>query len=132
MLANFGVRVCHLCKIGFVPQGLPQKILSTDHISQFLGLHAEDQKGLKVKIRIFFSRNHRNHQTPKCITQHRYTLYTKIRNRMTSTIETDSATCRIHHSKIKMPEPLKIEDSLVICSENELEPFISHPDHRTI
>jgi hypothetical protein len=31
-----------------------------------------------------------------------------------------------------MPEPLKIEDSLVICSENELEPFISHPDHRTI
>lgn len=31
-----------------------------------------------------------------------------------------------------MPEPLKIEDDLVICSENELEPFISHPDHRTI
>ena len=31
-----------------------------------------------------------------------------------------------------MPEPLKIEDGLVICSENELEPFISHPDHRTI
>jgi hypothetical protein len=27
---------------------------------------------------------------------------------------------------------LKIEDSLVICSENELEPFLSHPDHRTI
>jgi hypothetical protein len=31
-----------------------------------------------------------------------------------------------------MPESLKIEDGLVICSENELEPFISHPDHRTI
>jgi hypothetical protein len=31
-----------------------------------------------------------------------------------------------------MPEPLKIEDGLVICSESELEPFISHPDHRTI
>lgn len=31
-----------------------------------------------------------------------------------------------------MPEPLKIEDSRVICSEQELEPFISHPDHRTI
>ena len=50
---------------------------------------------------------------------------------MTSFVETDSATCRIHHSKIKMPE-LKIEDGLVICSENELKPFISHPDHRTI
>ena len=31
-----------------------------------------------------------------------------------------------------MPEPLKIEEDLVICAENELEPFISHPDHRTI
>jgi len=31
-----------------------------------------------------------------------------------------------------MLEPLKIEDDLVICAENELEPFISHPDHRTI
>ena len=51
---------------------------------------------------------------------------------MTSTVETDSATSRIHYSKIKMPEPLKIEDGLVICSENELEPFISHPDHCTI
>lgn len=31
-----------------------------------------------------------------------------------------------------MPEPLKIEEDLVICSENKLEPFISHLDHRTI
>lgn len=31
-----------------------------------------------------------------------------------------------------MPEPLKIEVDLVVCSENELELFISHPDHRTI
>jgi hypothetical protein len=31
-----------------------------------------------------------------------------------------------------MPKSLKIEDGLVICSENELKPFISHPDHRTI
>jgi len=51
---------------------------------------------------------------------------------VTLTVETDSATCRIHHSKIKMPELLKIEDSLVICSENKLEPFISYLDHCTI
>jgi len=31
-----------------------------------------------------------------------------------------------------MPKPLKIEEDLVICAENELEPFISHLDHRTI
>ena len=31
-----------------------------------------------------------------------------------------------------MPKPLKIEDGLVICSNNELEPFISYLDHRTI
>jgi len=27
---------------------------------------------------------------------------------------------------------LKIKDGLVICSENELELFLSYPDHRTI
>ena len=31
-----------------------------------------------------------------------------------------------------MLKSLKIEDGLVICSENELETFISHLDHCTI
>jgi hypothetical protein len=31
-----------------------------------------------------------------------------------------------------MTQPLQIENDLVICSDNQLEPFISHPDHRTI
>ena len=31
-----------------------------------------------------------------------------------------------------MPKPLKIEDGLVICSNNEFKPFINHLDHRTI
>ena len=28
--------------------------------------------------------------------------------------------------------PLQIQDSLIIYGDNELVPFISHPDHRTI
>ena len=28
--------------------------------------------------------------------------------------------------------PLKIEEGLIICGDDELAPFISHPDHCTI
>ena len=28
--------------------------------------------------------------------------------------------------------PLQIQDSLIICRDDELAPFISHPNHRTI
>ena len=31
-----------------------------------------------------------------------------------------------------MNTPLKIEDSLVICGDDELKPFISHLDHAAI
>jgi hypothetical protein len=28
--------------------------------------------------------------------------------------------------------PLEIQDGLIICGDDELAPFLSHPDHRTI
>jgi hypothetical protein len=30
------------------------------------------------------------------------------------------------------PTPLQIPDGLIICGDDELAPFISHPNHRTI